>query len=684
MLNINNYILATAGHVDHGKSALVLALTGVDPDRLPEEKARSITIDLGFAHLDLPREGGAGGEAGWSRVGIVDVPGHEDFIRNAIAGWGAVDAALLAVAADDLWMPQTEEHLQILTYAGVTHGVVALTKADMLKGDDEVTGAIAEIRRRLAGSALDEAPIVATSVVTGAGLPDLRAALAEMFGALARRSDYGKPRLPVDRVFSLNGVGTVVTGTLQGGRLMPGQIIQVQPHSAKGRVRTVQCYGQATDVAHPGARVALGLPELEVRRPPARKSGIGRQDVVCGQTAAAATTTINVLLARVDRPMAFRNAPEQGSTVAMPLKHGMRVTVHHATAAVGARVYFADQGVLLAGRNRVAQLRCERPLTTFLADRLVLRDVSARHTLAGALVLEPDGAPGTLKQAGYAEALLRLAAVISDVQGVLEWKLGVSGPIVPVAALEKTPFSDDQINAAAAALLAQQRAVTAGGFLISAVAWEKLLSAMAGQVRGFHAAQPDLPGMPVGDLRATVVAHGGEAAMTPAALETLELRGFLLQNGIIREAGHQPALPAHMRAAGQRLRAALAERPLEPPATKHLLTDAASYSALRYLINSGEAVEIGPELVLLAAAVQQAAARVTQHLRTHARASVSDLRQTLGTTRRVMVPLAEYFDRHGVTKRLDDWRVLPEGGAGQLARPALGPGSLPEVGRRRD
>src|SRR5262245_3435478 len=252
-----HYIVATAGHVDHGKSALIKALTGTDPDRLPEEKARGITIDLGFAHLELQSPASSDP----IHVGIVDVPGHEDFVKNMVAGVGAIDLALLIVAADDGWMPQTEEHLQILSYFGVRRAVVSLTKADLAADE---AAAVAEIRQRLEGSVFADSPIVPTSVVTGLGLEALRETLARELSSAPPPLDIGKPRLAVDRVFTLTGAGTVVTGTLVGGRLQRGQSIAIQPSGHPARIRRIQSHGRDVDSSGPGTRTALNLADVDL------------------------------------------------------------------------------------------------------------------------------------------------------------------------------------------------------------------------------------------------------------------------------------------------------------------------------------------------------------------------------------------------------------------------------------
>ena len=262
-----NFIVATAGHVDHGKSALVKALAGTDPDRLPEEKARGITIDLGFAELSVTNA-----RSEELHVGIVDVPGHEDFVKSMVAGVGSIDLALLVVAADDGWMPQTEEHLQILTYLNVEHAIIVLTKSDLA----DATRTAANVREQLAATPFENAPIVETSVATGIGIEKLKQVLSYELSSLAASRDLGKPRLFVDRAFSLHGVGTVVTGTLVGGKLARGQNVIVQPRNIYARIRSIQSHNREQQEVEAGMRVALNLPDVTVHK---ETSGVARGEI---------------------------------------------------------------------------------------------------------------------------------------------------------------------------------------------------------------------------------------------------------------------------------------------------------------------------------------------------------------------------------------------------------------------
>src|SRR5438309_167452 len=267
-MTVRHFIMATAGHVDHGKSALVKALTGIDPDRLPEEKTRGITIDLGFAHLALPST--ISNQPSAFHLGIIDVPGHEDFVKNMVAGVGSIDLALFVVAADDGWMPQTEEHLQILSYLGVSRAVVALTKIDLVESEERIA---ARLREKLANSPFAEAPIVPTSVLNARGLDELKATLVRLLSDTPPPRDIGKPRLPVDRVFTLRGIGTVVTGTLTGGTLRRGQTVVLQPAGGTTRIRSLQNHNHDVEASGAGTRTALNLPDLDT-------ASVRRGDVV--------------------------------------------------------------------------------------------------------------------------------------------------------------------------------------------------------------------------------------------------------------------------------------------------------------------------------------------------------------------------------------------------------------------
>lgn len=638
-----HFILATAGHVDHGKSALVRALSGTDPDRLPEEKARGITIELGFAYLDLLSPPGVQ-PTGVYRVGIVDVPGHEDFVKNMVAGVGSIDLALLVVAADDGWMPQTEEHLQILCYLGATRGVVALTKADLVESD---SAAREQIREKLRDTPLAEAPIISTSMVDGRGVSELKSTLAAELSRAVPQRDLGKPRLAVDRVFTLRGAGTVVTGTLTGGMLRRGQTVLVQPNAKPARIRTIQSYNADVPQATPGARVALNLPDLQPRDAARADSGISRGDVVTLAELGRAGDTIDALLEMSGR------SPE-----ARPLKEATRVRVHHGSGNMPATAYFQGVHLLEPGKRVLAQFRFESPVFAFAGDRFVVRDWSEQQTIAGGVVLDPDAPRRGFRTETRRTFLQVRAQAPGAVADYIVSELSVRGAASRASLLLKSRFAPADIESAADRLAAEGKVVSFGGTLANADWWQALRTSALEAIDAFHKAHPEQIGPKLAELRQAMSKKMGGADVFENLVEDLCRHGCARAGVALRRTNHRPALPPLLQPAGSKLRAALAAKPLEPPSRKELAPDSVSQQALRFLVQAGEAVEIGEDLVLPADPFHRAVETIRAHIRSHGGASVSELRQVLNTSRRVMVPLLEKLDRDGVTVRQGDKRIL--------------------------
>ncbi len=631
------FIVATAGHVDHGKSALVKALTGTDPSRLPQEKARGITIDLGFAQLTLPADGSE------FSIGVIDVPGHEDFVKNMVAGVGSIDLALLVVAADDGWMPQTEEHLHILTYLGVPRAVVALTKCDL--ADAEAAGKA--LRQQLQESNYADAPIVPTSCVAGLGLDQLRSCLTQELSKLPPRRDIGKPRLAVDRAFSLRGLGTVVTGTLSGGKFLVGDTVMARPCDTPLRVRRIQNHHHEVAEISSGQRAALNLPEASVQHR-VGDGGLARGQVITRTDAGEPRRMVDVLLTRLARLPA--DAP--------PLRHGERLRLHHGSGSSEARVYLKDSGVLLPGASVVAQVRMDSPMLVFAGDRCVLRDASARHTLAGALVLDPEAsAPGFRTEAQ--QLLLAARARAPMDAGVFVRTQLARHRVVPRGTLlAKSGFSIREVEDAVGECLAQGELVGHGDFLAEAGWWRNLFTAAAALIDLEHRNHPDLPGLDLGRLESAL----GSEVKVPRVFESLVAdlcaNGFGKVKHAIQRQSHRAALPPPLRAAGGRLLAALALRPFDPPSRSELAPDLPSQQALRFFREAGRIIELDSEVVLSASAYAKMKETLAAFIQQQGPAKVSDLRTCLGSSRRVMIPFLERCDREGFTRRSGDVRTL--------------------------
>jgi selenocysteine-specific elongation factor len=627
---MKNFILATAGHVDHGKSALVKALTGSDPDRLPEEKARGITIDLGFAELNLT---GPAGEK--FQVGVVDVPGHEDFIRNMIAGVGSIDLALLVVAADDGWMPQTEEHLQILIYLGVERLVVALTKSDLGK-IDVVTD---QIRDKLKQTPFASCQIVPTSVRTGKGIENLKHVLASELAAAALPRDIGKPRLSADRAFTLRGIGTVVTGTLTGGSLQRGQTIAIHPRKTSARIRSLQSHNRDLDRGQPGMRTAINLPDV-----PAGTDGIQRGDVVTTE-GIEPTFTLHVVLtcsARLQR--------------AAPIKSGLSAYVHHGTTRVLAKVIFAETGSLMSGQSATAQLKLAAPLLAFVGDRLIVRDASERQTIAGGIVFSVDS---TDFHSSQERALLAARAVAPNDVDLAVWTEIARGHVVnPSRLLERSHFSATEISGALKRLCNHGEIFLCDDVGVKMLVWREFRERAAQLIDKAHKTHPERRGFELNELRTSFDSFS--SAVFDALIVDLCASGFVSAGSIIARQSHRASLPPELKAAADKIRAALSSKPFDPPDRKGVAKDRHLQQALRFLIEQGEIVEISDEIVLLRESVDQMQATVSEFISSNGPATASQLREKIGTSRRVIIPFLEYLDRIGVTQRTGDLRRLRE------------------------
>jgi selenocysteine-specific elongation factor len=631
-----HFVVATAGHVDHGKSALVKALTGTDPDRLPEEKARGITIDLGFAHLQI-----TGPDGKQMVVGIVDVPGHEDFVRNMIAGVGSIDLALLMVAADDGWMPQTEEHLQILLHLGMTRLIVAITKSDL----SDAGTVEAQIRQKLSDTPFFDCPIVATSATDGTGIAELREAIVHDLSEGPPALDVAKPRLSVDRAFILRGLGTVVTGTLAHGSLRRGQSVVIQPGDLACRIRSIQTYGRDVEIAPPGARTALNLPDLALGQ---TATTIKRGDVITTLTGDA-TSLLDVLLR-----VSARSVTANGKT--RPVRNGSVVDVHHGTSRVPAKVVLFECESLGRGAQSLARLRLEMPLLVFMGDRLVLRDRSQQYTLAGGIVLDPS-AQGHSFRSNAQQAFLHARAVAWN-----DPDIGVASEIardkivhIP-SLLQKSSFAEGAIAESLRRLQARGEIKIFGHTAADQATWHTLRERAIGLIDRAHLDHPELAGLDLSALRSAFRDLPADAI--DLLLHDLNNDGFARKGQLIARQAHQVALPARLETMAARIREMLAAQPFDPPSRKMIAVDENSEQALQFLIKEGSVVEISPEVMILREELDRMKESIRRFLTRQKSASTSQIRQELKTSRRTVIPLLEYLDRQGMTRRVGDQRVL--------------------------
>jgi selenocysteine-specific elongation factor len=625
-----HFIIATAGHVDHGKSALVKALTGTDPDRLPEEKRRQITIDLGFAEINLTAPSGDKIHAS-----IIDVPGHEDFVRNMIAGVGSIDLALLVVAADDGWMPQTEEHLQILSYLGVQRAVIALAKSDL--GRINVT--TEEIRSQLRGTVFATAPIVPTSVRGGVGIENLKRSLASQLAALQPQRDFGKPRLFVDRVFTLRGIGTVVTGTLTGGRFCCGQSVVVQPQKLQVRIRSIQNHGVEIECAEPGMRTALNLPDVAVH-------DIRRGDVITDSDLVASAT----LIAQIEKsPRLHVKEP-----TAHLLKNARSVYLHHGTMRVAAVVTLLKKNGLEPGQKTIAHLKLASPIFAFVGDRFVIRDASEQHTIAGGVVLDPDGA--SFHDAAHLKSLSMRATATDNIDLCVHSEIARRGFVPRETLLTKSHFSRDEISEALIRLQRDKEIVLFEEIAAHGEFWQTLRNQTIALIDNAHKQNPERPGLDLTELRS--VLRDQPENVFETLIADLCAYDFVRKGSAIARTSHQPVLPAKLEPVERKIREALSQKPFDPPPRREIEPDRGAQHVLRFLIKTGEVIELGSDAVLLRENFAYMKSRIIEFISKNGPATVSELRQALESSRRIMVPLLERLDRDGVTRRAGDKRTL--------------------------
>ena len=644
---MRHIVVGTAGHIDHGKSALVLALTGTDPDRLKEEKARGITIDLGFAHAVLDDVD----------VAFVDVPGHERFVRNMLAGVTGIDGVLLAVAADESVMPQTREHFDICALLGVGAGVVALTKADLVD-EDTLELVTLEVRELVKGSFLDGAPLVPVSVRTGAGLDALRRALAGLASRVPRRDDSGATRLPVDRVFSVRGFGTVVTGTLTSGRVAVDDALLALPTGRPVKVRGVQVHGRVVGAAGAGQRVAVNLAGVEV-------DDLGRGTTLVTAGAFAATRRFDAVLDVL---------PGAG-----PLRHGARVRVHHGTSEILGRLSIAGPvtseapaAELAPGSRGFVRVRLESPATLTRGDRFIVRAYSPPVSVAGGRVIDPQPLRGPVRTPSARARLRRLAwdeaspggAAAATEAALLQMldEAGLSG-LAASALRARLGVSAPGAAAVAAGLAAQGRLVTAGERLFAASVAANLERRLLDLLAAHHVAQPLSEGLPREEVRERCGARG-DAAIFDLVVAGLVTRGVIVARERLALATHRVALSAADDAAMQQVDRAFHDAGLRPPDPASLaaalgIAPAAADQALRLLQRQRTLVKVDA-LLFHAAALERLKAdvRTLKEAVPDARLDVATFKDRFGVSRKFAIPLLEYLDRERVTRRVGESRMV--------------------------
>jgi selenocysteine-specific elongation factor len=608
-------ILGTAGHIDHGKTTLVRALTGVDTDRLPEEKKRGITIELGFAPLELE---------GIGTVGVVDVPGHEAFVRTMVAGATGIDLALLIVAADEGVMPQTREHLAILELLGVKRGAIALTKADLV--DEEWIALVEEDVRAASAAALPNAPIVPVSAVSGLGVGALREELRRLVSALPKRRDDDLFRLPVDRVFTIKGTGTVVTGTVWSGRLERDAAVRILPADRSARVRGIQTHGTQRDVAEPGARTAVAL------------AGVHVEDVERGSTIVTDPSWHSTTLIRADVSV----VPDTD----IAIRPRVWFRLHVGTSEVGARIVTKAPS---ADEPFGARIVLDQPVVLRAGDRFVLRTSAPLNTVAGGVVTDPYAPRRAAIWAAGLSASERLALMVAESGGQ---------GIDPESLLVRLGLTAAESREAVSSSSAVEKL---GGRLVSRERVGELRDRLFAEVDAFHSASPLEPGMPMQLLRTRLSAA---SEITDALLQRELTAGELVsRGGGVARAGWSPTVSSQESALVDRILSTLSAAGVEPPSAGELSAALGGpvETLLRFLERRGDIVQTEEGRYYTIANLQQLVGRLRTVMTTNAAATPAEIRDSLGLSRKFLIPFLEYCDRAGYTNRNAAGRVWRSG-----------------------
>jgi len=629
MNNVKHLILGTAGHVDHGKTTLIKAMTGINTDRLKEEQERGLTIDIGFAHLRLPSG---------RIIGIVDVPGHEKFLKNMLAGASGVDIALLVVAADEGVMPQTREHLEILDLLETRQGVIALTKCDLV--DDEWLDIVEEdVRNAIKTTFLKDARIVRVSGTTGEGLADLITEIDRLTETAKQRSSEGPFRLPVDRVFTMTGFGTIVTGTLVSGTLRVGDPVTILPQGLQSRVRGLQVHGKKQELVEAGSRTAVNLVGIEVAE-------LERGNVLVPPGYLQASTTLDASVT------VLPDSPK-------PLSNRTRIRLHIGTAEAIGRTLILGREEIVQGTKGLVQLRLEKPVVAARGDRFVLRFYSPTKTLGGGIVLDPTASRHRRNDPSIVERLQRTLQgnpddIVLDVLAASE-----TGLIKPEI-IRKSGLSEQEVTSALKRLANESRVVEHGGRWLAQIAYDGIAARIRTALDAYHSANPMRSGMPKEELRA----HFG-SRMDPkgfqAVIALMAASGEIVASeNTVRLSSHTPKLDERQQNILSSISTEMLNAGVNPPLVGELVQKYGpeTREILSFLVERGELVKVTPDLLFHSRVIRQTEEALRRYLQANGRMTVAQFRDLVGSSRKYVVPLLEYFDAKRVTRRVGDFRIL--------------------------
>jgi len=636
---LKQIILGTAGHIDHGKTSLIKALTGIDTDRLKEEKLRGITIELGFAWLDLP---------GGQRVGIVDVPGHEKFVKNMVAGASGIDLVALIIAADEGVMPQTREHLYICNLLGVKHGLTILTKIDTV--DEEWLEMVTDdVHQFLNGTFLEDAPVALVSSVTGQGLSELVETLEALCKAVSERTSTGLFRLPVDRVFTMKGFGTVITGSLVSGKVRVGETIMIYPSGIQSKVRGIQVHGQTVDLATVSMRTAINLQGID-------KSAIARGDVAGGVNTLKPSYMVDTLL-------------EYLPSNEKPIKNRTKVRFHTGTSEILGNVILLDREELSAGETAVAQFRLDDPVAVVKDDRFVIRSYSPIRTIGGGQILNPVPRKHKRFKEPVVTGLRSLAE--SPDREIITYHIRESG-ILGVRFSElrvMTNLSGKDLENHLQRLLSQRAIAQVDRedrIFIHGSVFDGLRQKAIKVLESYHKDHPLKAGMSRQVLRSKL-ARSLSSKLFGVLIQDLTKSNTVIQEKeVVRLSGHRVALEADQEDVRHKIEQAYLESGLQPPYFRDLVASLGQNSAhvkeiLMHMLEEKTLVKVKEDLYFHGSAVDSLKNKLVSYLMTNTEITTPQFKEMTRVSRKYTIPLIEYFDSIKVTIRVGDVRRLREG-----------------------
>jgi len=636
---VKQIILGTAGHIDHGKTSLIKAITGTDTDRLKEEKERGITIELGFAALDLP---------GGQHLGIVDVPGHEKFVKNMVAGATGIDIVVMVIAADEGVMPQTREHMEICTLLGIQHGLIAMTKTDMVE-EEWLELALEDIREFSQATFLENSPILPVSSLTGAGIPELIAALDEIAGSIPLRPPSSLFRLPIDRVFTMKGFGTVITGTLVSGKISVGQTIMVYPTGITSKVRGIQVHNQSAESAEAGMRTAINFQGLD-------KAAVQRGEVL---------STPDALIASYMVDVSFHYLASNKK----PLKNRTLVRFHTGTSEEMGYLVLLDREELPPGQTVVAQLRLDSPVAIVKDDRFVVRSYSPIRTIGGGQVLNPIPQKHKRLRQDVVEGLQHLAD--DDSEAIISQHVQQAGyGGVSLSHLKiMTNLTDKQLDTALQHLLSRKTITQTdkeSRIFHHQSTFDKLIQETAEFLDRYHKENPLKAGMPKEELKSKFPQLSDPKVFNLILNQMIKGGQIAQEDNTVRLSDHRVSLGADQADIRKKILNIYRKGGLQPPyfreVPKMLGVDPNhTKDVLMLLVEEGQIVRTKDDLYFHANAITELQTRLVDFLKSNEEITTPRFKEMTGVSRKYVIPLIEYFDASKVTLRVGDSRKLRRG-----------------------